>query len=364
MKFYTIGLTAVLVTFYSCSSPDKKLLEADKPITVTTNKSGISDTSGFINASGKLVAKNTANVSTRMMGYITAIHVQVGQVVQAGQLLVNVNSTDVSAKSGQVTAQIAQAQANLKSAQKDYERFQNLYNVQSATAKELDDMRTRYEVARAGLTAAQQMKNEVNAQFSYANITAPIAGVVTQTFVKQGDLANPGMPLLTIEAPSQLQADILLSENDITKIKKGMPVQVNLKSSGEITRGKVAEVSLSAANTGGQFIVKVDLTQPSENLLPGMFVNVQFPVVKLQQGEEQIKNTVTVPETALVHNGQLTGIYTVSNAGTAILRWVRTGNTVGNGVEILSGLNADESYIVSAEGKLYNGVKVQVKLNN
>jgi len=361
MKLYTTGLAAILITIAGCSSPDKKLKAGDKPVAVTLSKSAAGDTSSFISASGKLVAKNTANVSTRMMGYVTAMHVRVGQVVQLGQLLVNVNSTDVSAKSGQVAAQVAQAQANLKSAQKDYERFQNLYNLQSATAKELDDMRTRYEVAKAGLSAAQQMKNEVNAQFSYANITAPITGVVTQTFVKQGDMASPGMPLLTIEAPSQLQADVLLSENDITKIKKGMPVQVNLKSTGEITQGTVAEVSLSAANTGGQFVVKTDLTQPSENLLPGMFVNVQFPVAKMQRGGQQKTSTVTVPATALVHNGQLAGIYTVSHAGTALLRWVRTGNTIGNEVEVLSGLNADETYIVSAEGKLYNGVKVQVK---
>ena len=361
MKLYTIGLSALLVTFYSCSSPGKKLLEGDKAVIVTINRSGISDTGAYANASGKLVAKNTASVSTRMMGYVTGIHVQTGQVVQAGQLLVNVNSTDVSAKSGQVAAQIAQAQASVTSAQKDYERFQNLYNVQSATAKELDDMRTRYEVARAGLSAAQQMKKEVNAQFSYANITAPIAGVVTQTFVKLGDMASPGMPLLTIEAPSQLQAEVLVSENDITNIKKGMTVQVNLKSSGEITRGTVAEVSLSAANSGGQFLVKADLIQPSENLLPGMFVQVQFPVAKIRQNEQQRKNAVMVPETALVHNGQLTGLYTVSNGGTALLRWVRTGNSIGNDVEILSGLDAEEAYIVSAEGKLYNGVKVQVK---
>lgn len=361
MKFYTIGFIALAIAAAGCSSHEKKLNEADKPVTVTTNKTAASDTGSFINASGKLVAKNTANVSTRMMGYITGLHVQVGQQVAQGQLVVSVNNTDMVAKSGQVTAQIAQAQANLNSAKKDFDRFQNLYNLQSATAKELDDMRTRYEMAKAGLTAVQQMKNEVSAQFSYANITAPISGVVTQTFIKQGDMANPGMPLLTIEAPSQLQATVMVSEYDIAKIKKGMPVQVNLKSTGEVTPGVVSEISLSATNTGGQYVVKVNLTKSVKTLLPGMFVNVQFPVTRQQNNSGTNSSIVTVPKSSLIHNGQLTGVYTISNTNTAVLRWVRTGNTYGEEVEILSGLSANETYIVSASGKLYNGVKVAVQ---
>lgn len=360
MKVYTVGLTAALALLYSCASHETRSMVEEKAVAVTLNKSAGSDTGNYVNASGKLEAKNTVNVSTRMMGYITGFHVQVGQQVQAGQLLVNVNNADIVAKGGQVTAQIAQAQASLDNARKDYERFQNLYNAQSATAKELDDMRTRYEVARAGLSAAQQMKNEVSAQYSYSNITAPISGVVTQTYVKQGDMANPGMPLLTIEAPSQLQAVVMVAENDITQIKKSMPARVLVKSTGEIMKGTVTEVSLSATNTGGQYIVKVNLTA-AKDLLPGMFVNVQFPVVREKQEGKRIPNTVTVPLNALVHNGQLTGIYTVSNNNTAVLRWIRTGNIIGNDVEVLSGLGAEETYIVAADGKLYHGVKVQVK---
>ena len=60
----------------------------------------------------------------------------------------------------------------------------------------------------------------------------------------------------------------------------------------------------------------------------------------------------------LVKNGQLTGIYTVSQNNTALLRWLRLGRTFGDQVEVLSGLSADEQYIVSAEGKLFNGAKI------
>ena len=90
-----------------------------------------------------------------------------------------------------------------------------------------------------------------------------------------------------------------------------------------------------------------------------MFVNVQFPTAK--KVATAVKSTVVmVPETALVKQGQLTGIYTVGTGNVAILRWLRIGKTFGNQVEVLSGLSADEQYIVSAEGKLFNGAKVQI----
>jgi hypothetical protein len=90
-----------------------------------------------------------------------------------------------------------------------------------------------------------------------------------------------------------------------------------------------------------------------------MFVNVQFPIEN--KGTTTPNTMVLVPESVLVRQGQLTGIYTVSNENVAILRWLRTGKKYGEKVEVLSGLSADENYIVSAEGKLFNGAKVSVK---
>lgn len=348
-------LTGFLLT--NCSKETPKDVEfAGDPVSVKVHKPETASENGNVNASGRLVSKKSVNVSTRMMGHITSMPVEVGQSVRAGQQLVSINSSDIQAKGGQADAQIMQAQANYNAAKKDYDRFKNLYASESATQKELDDMTARYEMAQAGLKAAQQMKNEVNSQYRYANITAPISGTVTAKFAEQGDLANPGMPLLTIESPSSLQAQVLVSEQNITKIKPGMEVKITLKSIDRTLDGNVSEISKSAANTGGQYMVKINVPY-SEELLPGMFVNVQFPI----QGESEIDNTtVMIPETALVRNGQLTGVYVVSEQGTAVLRWLKIGKKLDEEVEVLSGLRADETYITTAEGKLYNGVKVNL----
>jgi len=359
-KHIYLSLVLGLSILGSCSSDSKQVTDNTKPVQVTVSNTATTDALGYAGASGKLVAKNSVNVSTRMMGYITMLKADVGDFVSAGQSLVSINNTDIQAKGGQAQAQIGQAQANYNIAAKDYQRFQNLYNSQSASQKELDDMRARYEMAKASLDGARMMKNEVNSQYRYTNVTAPISGVVTAKYASQGDMANPGMPILTIESSGNLLAQVLVSEQDITLIKTGMPVKVLMKSTNKEVAGQVSEVSLSATNTGGQYVVKISVPQ-SREYLPGMYVNVQFPFKRSGSVNQDFQESVTVPKSALVENGQLTGIYTVSSSNTALLRWVKTGKVVGDQVEILSGLTAKEPYIVSANGKLFNGAKVTTK---
>lgn len=352
-------LSSLIIT--SCGGDKKEKTAELKAIPVKINGKLDINNSPFVTASGKIEAENSANLSTRMMGYVTKVHVKVGQNVHAGQLLVSVNNTDLQAKKAQVDASIIQAQAAYNNAKKDYDRFVNLFAQQSASQKELDDMTARYEMAKAGLEAAKQMRNEIQAQFSYSNITAPFSGVVTNTFIKEGDMANPGMPLVSVEGASKLQVTAMVSESDIANVKQGMAVKINIKSLNKVVSGRVSEISLSAKNTGGQYLVKVNLDKSDKSILSGMFVNVQFPVEKNALTNTASSERLLIPSVALVKQGQLSGVYTVGNENTAILRWLRLGKTYGDQVEVLSGLTANEAYIVSAEGKLFNGAKVNVQ---
>lgn len=360
-KIYLI-LTVFFVAFilFACGNDQKEAANNQPVIAVQVSGINNDNNSPFVTASGKIEAENSANLSTRMMGYVTKVHVKVGQKVVAGQLLVSINNTDLHAKKAQVDASILQATAAYNNAKKDYDRFVNLYAQQSASQKELDDMTARYEMAKATLEGARQMRNEVMAQFSYSNITAPFSGEITNTFVKEGDMTNPGMPLVSIEGASRMQVTAMVSESDISSITNGMAVKIMVKSLNKEVTGKVSEVSGSAKNTGGQYLVKVNLIQTDKSILSGMFVNVQFPVANKNEIATTVSDKVMVPESALVKQGQLTGIYTVGNGNTAILRWLRIGKSFGSQVEVLSGLAANEKYIISAEGKLFNGAKVQL----
>ncbi|MGV7107856.1 efflux RND transporter periplasmic adaptor subunit [Flavobacterium sp. U410] len=360
MKKTIAIVTITSALLMSCGGDNREKVAELKPVAVKVAGTGATEEGTYVSASGKIEAENSANVSTRMMGYVTKLNVKVGQKIRKGQLLVSVNNTDLQAKKAQVEASIIQAQAAYNNAKKDYDRFVNLFAQQSASQKELDDMTARYEMAKAGLEAAKQMRNEVNAQFAYANIAAPFDGVVTNTFVKEGDMANPGMPLVSVEGAKKLQVTAMVSESDIASVKEGMKVNVLVKSVGQQLTGKVSEVSLSAKNTGGQYLVKIDLEKTEVKILSGMFVNVQFPIEK-RATQTEVSDVVLIPQSALIKQGQLTGIYTVGSDNVAVLRWLRLGKTFGDQVEVLSGLNSKEQYIVSAEGKLFNGAKISIQ---
>ena len=197
------------------------------------------------------------------------------------------------------------------------------------------------------------------AQFAYANLTSPFDGTITETFVKQGDMANPGAPLATIEGSGKLQAVVSVSESDILKIKNGIVADVKLKSSNMTLKGKVIEISTSAQNNSGQYAVKLALEGKKDKALSGMFINVVFPVAKGKITSENAM--VVVPKSAVVTQGQLSGIYTITAENIALLRWLRLGRTYGENIEVLSGLSEGEKFVVKADGKLFNGSKVMLK---
>ena len=354
---YTTILFSVVIGFTSCnSSSEEKQIDQTPAVTVTVSTVAAADNSPFLTASGKIEAANSATLSTRMMGFVDKVHVNVGQKVTKGQLLVSINNSDLSAKQAQTTAGITEAQAAFNNAEKDYKRFQNLFADKSASQKELDDQLARFEMAKARLEGAKQMRNEVQSQFAYVNLRAPFNGVVTNKFIEAGDMASPGVPLISVEGPGNFEVTASVPESEISKIKSGTEVKVLVKSLNQTLTGSVTEVSSSARNTGGQYLVKVALDKTDTNILSGMYATVQFPIEKKTDS-----TAIMIPTESLVKRGELTGIYTVSQSNTAILRWLRLGRDFGDQVEVLSGLAADEQYIVSSEGKLYNGAKLTIK---
>ncbi|AOW20117.1 efflux RND transporter periplasmic adaptor subunit [Urechidicola croceus] len=360
MKKYTYIITVITLSILmtSCGNDEKKVVaDNTPPIVVKVNAVQEDGNNPFVTASGKVQAENSADLSTRMMGYVNKTHVNVGDKVRKGQLLISINNSDLQAKRAQVNASITEATAAYNNAEKDYIRFKNLFADNSASQKEVDDMTAHFEMAKARLEAANQMKNEINSQFKYTNITAPFSGVITSKNIEAGDMANPGMPLISVEAPGKYEVMAMVPESEISQIKKGTEVDVVVKSINQTIKGKVTEVSTSAKNTGGQFLVKVALDKTDAKILSGMFTTVQFPVAK----KATASTMVLIPTSAIVERGQLTGVYTVSQSNTAVLRWLRLGRTFGDNVEVLSGLSADESYIVSAEGKLFNGAKISIQ---
>ena len=356
--YKSLMLTASLgFLLMGCGSDEKQTVDNAEAVPVTVAEVDMGDSSTILAGSGQIKAVNSATLSTRIMGRVESLPVKIGQKVNKGDLLISINNVDLRAKKAQVEASITEAQVAFNNAKKDYERFQNLFRENSASQKELDDMTARYEMAKARLEAAKQMKNEVNSQFAYANIRSPFSGVVTNTYIDEGDMANPGVPLVSVESPGGFEVEAKVAENNISAIEVGTKAHILVKALDTTITGKVSELSASAQNTGGQYVMKVVLDKTDAKILSGMYATVRLEA----ENESDGKTVVTVPSEVLVHKGQLTGVYTLGQDNVALLRWLRLGENFGDEVEVLSGLSKGDQYIVSAEGKLYNGVKVSIQ---
>ncbi|MCZ2298538.1 MAG: efflux RND transporter periplasmic adaptor subunit [Chitinophagales bacterium] len=360
-KIFTVVFASI--SFIACSSKNNKendVAQTTKPIAVTTAKP-TSFTDGSLHFSGRVEASQSATISTRVMGVITMLKVNVGEHVSKGQLLVSINSDEIRAKKAQTEAMIAEAEAAYKNAQKDVERFTNLYKQQSCTAKELDNVMLQYNSIKAKLDGAKQMRNEVNAMLNYTNLTAPFSGIITQKMASAGSMASPGMPLLTIEQAGTLQINASVPESEITEIKVGKQVDVNVKSANKNFKGVVALINTSSQFTGGLYNIKISIPEADKkSLLSGMYADVYLST---STPKEDNSKAILIPASSIEYKNELTGIYTVGSNHTALLRWVRLGKKVGDKVEILSGLNKDETYIISADEKLFNGATVIEKNN-
>jgi len=351
--------TIAIAMLSSCSSKKEKkeiIIETPVQVTITLPQSGGKQ---GIEVSGQIEAKQTVNISTRVMGFITKITVKTGDKVQKGQLLATISNQDIQAKKAQADAMIQEAEIAFKNAQKDKERFDALDKVGNATAKEMENINMQFNSSKSRLEMARQMSNEAKAMLAYTNLEAPISGIITQKLADEGSMANPGMPLLTIEQNGSFQASVSVPETNIGLIKEGEKASLNIKSINKTITGTITQISSSSKTTGGQYIVKIVLSEKdSKGLYSGMYVNATI------ETKEKVKDTnsglILIPVSSIVHQDQLTGIYTVSSANTAQLRWLRLGKTFGDKVEVISGLDTNEPIIVQTQEKLYNGRPVEV----
>lgn len=347
---------ATASVLYSCGSSEKKSTVTENPVKVEAYSPAEATDQG-IYLSGEVVAKQTATISTRIMGYVNKIYVKPGDKVTAGQLLVSISSDEILAKKAQVQAMITEAEAAARNAERDYDRFKTLRQQNSVSDKELENIALQKTSMQAKVQMAKQQLNEVNAMLAYSNIKAPFSGIVTQKMMDEGSMATPGMPILTIEQNGELQVVAAVPETYIQYVKLGDVAQISIKSLDITIEGIVKELSPSAFGTGGQYSMKLAIdTKGIESIRAGMFVNVFIPAkVKLDN-----PGTVMLQKSSIAYRDQLTGIYVINNQNEVHLRWVRLGKTVGDQVEVLSGVKPGEQIVLKADAKLYNGTKVSI----
>ncbi len=294
-----------------------------------------------------------SEIGTKVMAEVEAVPAKIGEKVAKGALILKLKDEALTAQKQQASAGLEEANLHLKAVEKDYQRFKALHEQGSATEKEWDDVSTQYQSAQLKVEAAKSKLAEINDMLSYTQIKAPYAGVVAAKYVQVGDIVAPGRPLIAIEEVGNFKIVASLPETEISSLQKGEKVSVRIPAiHSEVMEAEVRNVSASGDPQSRQFEAEFMLTDAGklEDARSGMFAEVML--------KEETEIAVTVPASALIHRGQLRGIYTLTEDNKAVLRWLRTGDIQDGKVAILSGLTAGERYVKDGSLVPHDGVKV------
>lgn len=300
-------------------------------------------------APGTVVAVQSVQVASRLMGYIKDIAVVEGQAVKAGQRLFTIDPADVEGGVAQARQGVDQATKALEDAKADYERFAALYKDEVATRQQYEKMKLNYEIAASRAAQARAGLGSAENQLRYAVVTSPIDGVVTQKFANAGDIAAPGHPILMVENAARLQVQTAVSEEVYAGLKPGAPARVEVDGLPQAIEARIARLSPAADPMAHTHLVKLDVAAPG--LRSGAFARVSFPT-----GRQAV---LQVPAEAVQNRAGIVGVFVVDDQGVARYRMVRTGRT-GNGlVEIVSGLAPGERVATRNAADLNNGDTVR-----
>lgn len=351
-----IIIFAGLLFLSSCRSDKTETHSEQQGPAVKVEEAGLTSIHKSYQFTGSVEGDQRINLSTKVMGEITALPVDLGDPVAKGEVLLRIKNDNIIAQRDQVEANLAQAEASLKNTQTNYKRIKALYADSSATQKEFDDISTQLGVAEAQVKALKSKRAEIRDLMDYSVIESPIDGYVVQKNVSQGDMASPGQPLLAVEEVTDLKVLVSVPASQIDLFSKGDTLDISIEAAKEHFSGIVQSVNPSADAMSRQFEVKVSIPKDIASrqiVKPGMFADVG-----LRKGTDSL---LMVPESVLVHRGQLTGLYTVNDNNELLLRWVRTGRRQNGKVEILSGLKPGERMVLAGDQKLVEGQKITIQ---
>jgi RND family efflux transporter MFP subunit len=313
---------------------------------------------------GTVRAATRSLVSARIPGTISLLKVREGDHVSKGQLLAVLDAQEnqanaVSAASGVDEAQQAleEARSRKKMADTTFERYQKLLQEQAISRQEFDVKQTEKELATQGMARAEARLKQAQGSSSaastvsgYTRILAPVSGIVTSRQADLGATVFPAQPLMTIEDTGSYQLELSVPESAAPAVKPGMPVQITIDALKSTFNSRIAEIVPSADPASRTFIAKIPLTR--KGLSSGMFGRGALTLGSGTRG-------LLIARKALVERGAMTSVWVVDKDNIARLRIVKAGRTIGEKVEILSGLSDGERLAVSEVGRIVEGSKVE-----
>ncbi|MDR1523906.1 MAG: efflux RND transporter periplasmic adaptor subunit [Tannerella sp.] len=333
-RLFSVLPLIVLTLLVSCKKEQKEDATVAK-VKVKTVQAQLEQVDQVSTYTATVKADVINQITPAMPGRIEKIYVEIGDRVRKGQLLVQMESSNLKQQSIQL--------AHLE---KDYERYNELLKVGGIAQQQVDQIKTQIDALKTAIKNLQD-----NTQ-----LLSPISGTVTARNYDNGDVFAQ-MPILTVQQLNPLKAIINVSESLFTKVKLGMTVNIKSDVYGnDDFTGKVTLIYPTIDAGTHTFGVEVTIQNGDLKVRPGMYARVS-----LNLGTNK---SIVVPDVAVQRQPGANDkyVFTIEN-GVAKYHKVVLGQHLGDRYEILSGVNPEDAVVTAGQTRLIDGTEVEI-INN
>lgn len=331
-----------------------------RPAGVGTAEVTVQTVAETVSVFGQIVAGRESAVAARVGGVAASVPIRVGDTVEKGQVLAQLDTELLAIEFEQAEAQIAIAEAGvavadarLEQAEKALRRAEKLSENSAISEAQLDESSSRYaeaigarEEARARIKAAQAALAESRYRLDNATVRAPFGGVVLQVSTEVGQFIAAGSEAATLIDIDAIEVEANVPSRFIDALSDDLAIDAQLEGSGvlELRLRAILPTEFSATRTRP---VRFEIEQMSTRAAVGQSVNLRVPV-------SAPREVVVVPKDALAQ-GQGGWSVFVNAEGVAQPRSVTIGMAVGDGFEVLSGLAPGDEVVVRGNERLRPG---------
>ncbi|HTM55464.1 MAG TPA: efflux RND transporter periplasmic adaptor subunit [Pirellulales bacterium] len=297
-------------------------------------------------AVGTIRPVHETTIGAKLLARVVEVNMKAGQVVMTGDVLVRLDDKDLRAKRRQAEAVLKAAEVARVQAVADANRSADLLKSKAVSRQENERAGTALKSADAELSRVKESINEIQATLDWATIRSPIRGIVIDKKVDVGDMVTPGQMLATLFDPKRMQLVASVRESLAHRLKVGQPIEVQLENFSKRCTGTISEIVPEAESSSRAFQVKITGPCP-EGVYSGTFGRILIPLDDVQ--------ILVIPRQAVQSVGQL-DLVNVASRGVVSRRAVRLGRTIGEDVEVLSGLSEGEQVQVPVKTAATRGV--------
>jgi RND family efflux transporter MFP subunit len=319
-------------------------------------KPHMADGNGTITLPGSIEPLRETWIYARANGFVRKWEKDIGESVEEGQPLLELDTPEIDAELGQAQANLAQAQTAVEQAKANRElakitsaRYEKLGPQGVASQQDVEEKRTQFAVAEVNVKAAEAAVDSQRANVnrlldlkSFAKVVAPFSGRVTARNVEKGQLVNAGAAggqgLFRLAHVDTVRVFVHVPQDLAPEVEVGQSVSISLRDSRATFSGKVTHTAGALDVATRTLNTEVQIPNDDHQLLAGMYVQASIQLGKKQQ-------SLRVPSAALVADSHGTRLMTVDASNHLKSVPVQIGRDLGTEIEILSGLQGDEQVV-------------------